>query len=66
VNSSADWGPSDVLSVPKVARAMLEAGFSRDEVQKVVFDNPVQFYSQSPNFKVPAGATASAARLAFG
>ncbi len=64
VNSSADWGPSDVLSVPKVARAMLEVGFSRDEVQKVVFDNPVAFYSQSPNFKAPVGGVSSAARLA--
>ena len=65
VNSSADWGPSDVLSVPRVAQAMLKAGFSRDEVQKVVFDNPVQFYSQSPKFKVPVGATSSVARVAL-
>ncbi len=64
VNSSADWGPSDVLSVPKVAQAMLKAGFSRDEVQKVVFDNPVEFYSQSPKFIAPVGARTGAARVA--
>ncbi len=57
VNSSADWGPSDVLSVPKVAQLMLRSGFSRDEVEKVVFHNPVHFYSQSPNFRMPEGTS---------
>jgi uncharacterized protein len=56
VNSSADWGPSDVLSVPKVARLMLQNGFSRDEVERLVWANPIQFYSQSANFRVPIGA----------
>jgi predicted metal-dependent TIM-barrel fold hydrolase len=56
VNSSADWGPSDVLSVPKVAHLMLKSGFSRDEVEQLVWENPIRFYSQSPNFTVPVGA----------
>ena len=56
VNSSADWGPSDVLSVPKVARLMLQNGFGRDEVERLVWANPIQFYSQSSNFTVPTGA----------
>jgi len=56
VNSSADWGPSDVLSVPKVAHLMLKTGFSRDEVEQLVWENPIRFYSQSPNFVVPVGA----------
>jgi uncharacterized protein len=60
VNSSADWGPSDVLSVPRVARLMLRSGFSRDEVEKVVFHNPVRFFSQSPNFQLPAGTSRAA------
>ncbi len=64
MNSSADWGPSDVLSVPRVAQAMLGAGFSRDEAQKVVFDNPIAFYSQSPKFKAPVGMPPSALRVA--
>ena len=55
VNSSADWGPSDVLSVPKVAHLMLKTGFSRDEVERLVWENPIRFYSQSPNFAVPVG-----------
>jgi len=67
VNSSADWGPSDVLSVPKVARLMLKTGFSQDEAERLVWENPIRFYSQSPNFKVPAGAEhlAASTRNAF-
>lgn len=56
VNSSADWGPSDVLSVPKVAHQMLKTGFSRDEVERLVWENPIRFYAQSPSFTVPVGA----------
>jgi len=56
VNSSADWGPSDVLSVPKVAHQMLKSGFSRDEVERLVWENPIRFYAQSPNFAIPIGA----------
>jgi len=56
VNSSADWGPSDVLSVPKVAQLMLKVGFSRHEVERLVWENPIRFYSQSPNFTPPRGA----------
>jgi len=56
VNSSADWGPSDVLSVPKVARLMLKTGFSQDEASRLVWENPIRFYSQSPNFMMPVGA----------
>src|SRR4026208_2444815 len=67
VNSSADWGPSDVLSVPKVAHQMLKPGFSRDEVERLVWANPIRFYSQSPNFIVPVGAEqlASSTRSSF-
>lgn len=56
VNSSADWGPSDVLSVPKVAALMLRSGFARDEVERLVWENPIRFYGQSPRFAVPSGA----------
>jgi hypothetical protein len=50
VNSSADWGFSDPLSVPKTALLMRKEGFSRDEVEKVVFNNPFSFFKQSPKF----------------
>lgn len=47
VNSAADWGRSDPLKVPKTGAAMLEAGFSEDGVDRVLFRNPIEFYSQS-------------------
>ena len=57
VNSSADWGPSDVLSVPRVATLLLRNGFPRQEVERLVFWNPLEFFAQSPNFKLPDGVT---------
>lgn len=47
VNSAVDWGRSDPLKVPKTARLMAEAGFSDDDIDKVVWRNPVEFFSQS-------------------
>jgi predicted metal-dependent TIM-barrel fold hydrolase len=47
INSAADWGRSDVLKIAKTAQAMKDAGFSDDEVDKVVWRNPVEFYGQS-------------------
>jgi len=47
VNSSADWGPSDPLSVPKLAVLMQQSGFDYDIVQRLVWDNPVRFFGQS-------------------
>lgn len=50
INSSADWGISDPLSVPLTALEMRRAGFRADEIEKVVFRNPLAFYMQSPVF----------------
>ncbi len=47
VNSAADWGVSDPLKVPKVARAMVDAGIDARVVEKVCWDNPVEFFAQS-------------------
>jgi predicted metal-dependent TIM-barrel fold hydrolase len=47
VNSSADWGVSDVLSVPKVAREMRRRGYAEADVQRVLWDNPVTLFSRS-------------------
>lgn len=52
INASADWGPSDPLSVPKTAHLMLQNGFSREQVEKLVFHNPIEFFSQSPKFSI--------------
>lgn len=47
VNSAADWGRSDPLKVYRTAEAMLAAGFSGDDVDRVVWRNPVEFFGQS-------------------
>ncbi|RDH88472.1 MAG: hydrolase TatD [endosymbiont of Escarpia spicata] len=47
VNSAADWGRSDPLKVPKTGAAMITAGFSEAEVEKVLFENPINFFAQS-------------------
>jgi predicted metal-dependent TIM-barrel fold hydrolase len=47
VNSAADWGKSDPLLTRRTGEAMLEAGFSEDDVDRVLWRNPVEFYGQS-------------------
>ena len=47
VNSAADWGKSDPLLTLRTAEAMLAAGFDEDDVDRVLWRNPVEFYSQS-------------------
>ena len=47
VNSAADWVVSDPLKVPRTGDAMRAAGFSEEEVEKVLFRNPIEFYAQS-------------------
>jgi hypothetical protein len=47
LNSACDWGVSDPLKVAKTAAAMTGAGFDANEVDKVVWRNPVEFFGQS-------------------
>ncbi|MFJ4541187.1 TatD family hydrolase [Streptomyces tibetensis] len=47
VNSAADWGHSDPLLTRATAEAMLAAGFDEDDVDRVLWRNPVSFYGQS-------------------
>ncbi|MFF7994299.1 TatD family hydrolase [Kitasatospora xanthocidica] len=47
VNSAADWGHSDPLLTRATADAMLAAGFVEDDVERVLWRNPVEFYGQS-------------------
>jgi uncharacterized protein len=51
VNSSADWGVSDPLMVPKVARELKRRGIVESEVERVVWQNPVEFFAQSGRLK---------------
>jgi predicted metal-dependent TIM-barrel fold hydrolase len=47
VNSAADWGRSDPLRTYATGQAMLAAGFTDDDVDEVLWRNPVAFYGQS-------------------
>ncbi|MFI7706123.1 TatD family hydrolase [Nonomuraea sp. NPDC049480] len=54
VNSAADWGRSDPLKTRAVADAMLAAGFGEDDVDQVLWRNPVAFYGQSGRLDLDA------------
>ena len=54
VNSAADWGKSDPMKVPKTVKLMAESGFSSDEIEKVVWHNPVNFFKQSGKLDLSA------------
>jgi predicted metal-dependent TIM-barrel fold hydrolase len=47
INSSADWGVSDALKVPKTVAVMREHGISDGTIEQIVWENPVAFFSQS-------------------
>lgn len=49
VDSSADWGVSDPLSVPKTAALMLERGIAQEDVHLTCYKNALDAYSQSGN-----------------
>jgi uncharacterized protein len=53
VNSAADWGRSDPLKVPKTVEAMRAAGVAENDVETVVWHNPIAFFSQSGRLDVP-------------
>jgi uncharacterized protein len=50
VNSSADWGPSDPLAVPKFIAAMRRRGHGESIIRKIVYENPLKFLGQSRGF----------------
>lgn len=47
IDSSADWGVSDPLAVPKTARLMLEQGISEADVELICYGNALAAYGQS-------------------
>ena len=69
VNSAADWGRSDPLLTRRTGEAMLAAGFSDDDVDRVLWRNPVEFYGQSGRLDLSAttpGATFAGSSIARG
>jgi predicted metal-dependent TIM-barrel fold hydrolase len=54
VNSAGDWGPSNPVSVPDFIQEMRKRGHSDGKIKKIVYDNPLEFFRQSKNFKFKA------------
>ena len=51
IDSSADWGVSDPLSVPKTANLMLQSGISKEDVHLMCYANALAVYAQSGQIK---------------
>ena len=47
VDSSADWGVSDPLAVPKTAALMLKKGIAREDVIKTCYQNALDAYGKN-------------------
>lgn len=52
LNSACDWGVSDPLAVVKAGMEMRRRGRGRGFVDKVLMENPWQFLSQCPGWKL--------------
>lgn len=52
VASACDWGPSQPLAIPNFIYEARRRGHSEAWIKKVVLENPREFLSQSPNFKL--------------
>ncbi|HEX3798710.1 MAG TPA: TatD family hydrolase [Verrucomicrobiae bacterium] len=53
MNCACDWGISDPLAVPKTAIEMRKRGHRAEAIDKLIYQNPLQFLSQCPKFKLP-------------
>jgi len=45
INSSADWGVSDPLAVPKTAQLMRDRGITEEHIRRVTYDNPLAAFA---------------------
>lgn len=50
VNSAGDWGPSKPTAVPDFIFEMRRRGHSESLIRRIVYENPLEFFSQSANF----------------
>lgn len=52
MNSACDWGVSVPLAVPRTALEMKKRGWLADQIENVIYKNPVKFLSQTERFKL--------------
>ncbi len=50
VNSAGDWGPSNPTAVPDFILEMRRRGHAESLIRKIVYENPLEFFSQSRGF----------------
>ncbi|GIS62828.1 MAG: hypothetical protein CM1200mP2_50530 [Planctomycetaceae bacterium] len=51
VNSAGDWGPSNPTAVPDFIMELRRRGHSESKIKKIVYDNPIEFFSGSERFE---------------
>jgi len=49
-NSAGDWGPSKPTAIPDLILEMRRRGHSESMIRRIVYENPVEFFSQSKGF----------------
>jgi predicted metal-dependent TIM-barrel fold hydrolase len=55
VNSAGDWGPSKPTAVPDFILEMRRRGHGESLIRRIVYDNPIEFFSQCKRWKAPGG-----------
>ena len=53
-NSAGDWGKSKPTAVPDLIVELRARGHSEKAIRRVVYDNPIEFFSQSKQFNFKA------------
>ncbi|MBN1854204.1 MAG: TatD family hydrolase [Pirellulales bacterium] len=56
VNSAADWGPSNPLAVPDFIMEMRRRKHPESLIRQIVYENPLEFFGQSKNFRFQSPA----------
>lgn len=51
VDTSGDWGPSRPENIPNFIMAMRRRGHPDSLIHKIVYENPLEFFNQSKNFR---------------
>ncbi|MEK7756032.1 MAG: metal-dependent hydrolase, partial [Planctomycetota bacterium] len=49
-NSAGDWGNSNPMNMPDFIRALRARGHDDATIRKLVYENPLQFFSQAKRF----------------
>jgi hypothetical protein len=60
VNSAGDWGPSKPTAVPDFILEMRRRRHPESVIRRVVYENPLAFFSQSQNFRFEPRETINA------